>query len=503
MTIFTTSAHSVPQDDVEVLVLFSSPGHDAVTLLGPAVPEQGRILEFLTVLRAKGKSDEVLWLPAPEGIAASAICVVGVGGRPEETLSTESVRRAAGTAGRALAGRSEAALVLPGTDPATVGAVIEGLGYGARVFTAHRSARGEAKSAETAPVAGVRLMGIPDGGEDHAKITESISRAQTLVEEVSWAKDLVDTAPNELCPSAFAERVVARAPEAVQVTVHDAQALVDMGCGGLSGVGQGSSRPPALVRMSYAPDGATTRLAFVGKGVTFDSGGLSLKPGESMVAMKTDMAGAAAVAASVIAIARLGLPVAVDGWLCLAENMPDGNAIRPGDVITMADGTTCEIINTDAEGRLCLADGLAMASREKPDAVVDIATLTGAAIIALGNRTAAVMANDDALRTEVTEVAAACGEQMWPMPIFDDLLDGLKSDVADRKHHGPREGGSLLAAAFLREYVGKRGDETPIPWAHLDIAGPSYHKGSPYGYTRQGGTGFGVRTLVSLAESRS
>jgi len=295
------------------------------------------------------------------------------------------------------------------------------------------------------------------------------------------------------------------------------------GYGGLLGVGMGSSRPPRLVRLEYAPDGAAVHLALVGKGITFDSGGLSIKPAAGMEAMKSDMSGAAAVLHAVVAAARLGLPVRLSGWLALAENMPSATAQRPSDVITIHGGKTVEVLNTDAEGRLVLADALVAASATHPDLIVDVATLTGAQMVALGNRTSAIMANDDALRERVHRVSAETGEQFWPMPLPPELRSSMDSPVADIANIGDRFGGMLVAGLFLSEFVGTRGgaaggrrgartgsiDEAaeaddaadgPIPWAHLDIAGPAFNTGKAFGYTPVGGTGVCVRTLVRLAE---
>lgn len=501
MTTFALSERAAHDDDAEVLVVFAVPGETAPRLLGDLRPRLAEaIVAGMRTLRARAAADEVTWLThLPDG-AAGVVAVVGVGGEKDQAWSPEQLRRAAGTAGRALGGRATAAVVLPDDAPTTVGLVTEGIGYGAYAFTAHRGAKAQAKAAEKAPVAAVRLLGAGKARKG-APARAALERAEALIEGVTWAKDLVNTSPNVLYPQSFADRVRERAPKSVAVQTYDVAALRDQGCGGILGVGQGSVHPPVIVRMSYAPRGARTRLAYVGKGVTFDSGGLSLKTPTGMITMKSDMGGAGAVAAAVVAIARLGLPVAVEGWLCLAENMPDGGAQRPGDVVTMADGSTCEIINTDAEGRLLLADGLVLASRTEPDAIVDVATLTGSAIVALGHRTAAVLANDDDLQAELTAAATDAGESVWPMPIPEEMRAGLESSVADRKHSAEREGGALFAAAFLAEYVGR--PDAPIPWGHLDIAGPSYNEKRTHGYTGKGGTGFGVRTLVRLAELRS
>jgi leucyl aminopeptidase len=277
--------------------------------------------------------------------------------------------------------------------------------------------------------------------------------------------------------------------------VLDEKALVKGNYGGIMGVGQGSHNPPRLVRIGYTHAKAKRHLAFVGKGITYDSGGISLKPAGHNETMKCDMSGAAAVFSSVVAAARLGLKVNVTGWLALAENMPSGSATRPGDVLRMYSGKTVEVLNTDAEGRLVLADAITRAGEEKPDAIVDVATLTGAMVLALGTRTFGIMANDDDFRAQVHAIAEEAGEQSWQMPLPDDLRKGLDSPVADLANIGERSGGGLVAGIFLREFVNEG-----TRWAHLDIAGPAFHESAPFGYTPKGGTGSAVRTLLALAE---
>jgi leucyl aminopeptidase len=279
----------------------------------------------------------------------------------------------------------------------------------------------------------------------------------------------------------------------------DEKALKKAGYGGIIGVGQGSVNPPRLVRLSYRHPRATKTLALVGKGITFDSGGLSLKPAAPMEWMKSDMGGAAAVLTAMVAIAQLKLVVNVTGWAPLAENMPSGTAQRPSDVLTIYGGKTVEVLNTDAEGRLVLADALVRASEELPDFIVDAATLTGAQLVALGTRTSGVMSNDDDFRTAVADAAVRAGEQMWPMPLPPELRKSLDSPIADIANIGEQFGGMLVAASFLNDFVGKR-DGEPIPWAHLDIAGPAFNQGEPFGYTPKGGTGAAVRTFVQLAD---
>ena len=277
----------------------------------------------------------------------------------------------------------------------------------------------------------------------------------------------------------------------------DEGALAAQGYGGLLAVGGGSARPPRLVRLTYRPRGAKTHLALVGKGITFDTGGLNLKPADGMYTMKCDMAGAAAVLAATWAIAKLGLKVKVTAYAAMAENMPSGSAYRPSDVLTIFGGKTVENGNSDAEGRLVMADALARSNADAPDLVVDVATLTGAAVVALGDRTAGVMATDDPTAQKVLDAARLAGEPFWQLPIPSETRAKLDSTVADLRSTGTdRAGGALVAAAFLREFV-----DASIPWAHLDIAGPAFRTGGPEGAFSTGGTGVGVATLVELARS--
>jgi leucyl aminopeptidase len=326
---------------------------------------------------------------------------------------------------------------------------------------------------------------------------EALTRAEVLARSVSLVRDLVNSPPSDLWPARFAEIAEQVAKEAgIAVEVLDETALREGGYGGIVAVGQGSARPPRLVRLSYSHPEATSTLAYVGKGITFDSGGLSLKPSASMDWMKSDMGGAGAVLGAVLGVANLRLPVNVVGYLCLAENMPSGTAQRPSDVFTSLDGKTVEVLDTDAEGRLVLIDGITRAGRDNPDVIVDVATLTGAQIVALGWRTAAVMSNDDALREEVVETAVAQGEAAWGMPLPEELRKGLDSAVADIANLQPERWGSMLAAGiFLREFV-----PAGVRWAHIDMAGPAFNKGEAHGYTPKGGTGAITRTLVGIAE---
>jgi leucyl aminopeptidase len=351
---------------------------------------------------------------------------------------------------------------------------------------------------EKAPVAEVAVLVAKP--RDKA-LAAALTRAGVVGEAVAVARDLINTAPGDLAPADLAAAAVRLAEgTSLQVRVLAEQELADGGFGGILGVGQGSSRPPRLVVVDHHPKGARGHLALVGKGITFDSGGLSLKPPAGMETMKSDMSGAAAVLAAVKAASDLGVPLRVTGWLAVAENMPSGTAIRPSDVLTMHGGTTVEVLNTDAEGRLVLGDALVAATAEHPDHVVDVATLTGAQVVALGNRVSAVMGNDDGFRDGVLAAAQRAGEQFWPMPLPRELRASLDSPVADLANIGDRAGGMLVAGLFLQEFVGAGADGKPVPWAHLDIAGPAFLTGEAHGYTPKGGTGVAVRTLLALAE---
>jgi leucyl aminopeptidase len=295
--------------------------------------------------------------------------------------------------------------------------------------------------------------------------------------------------------------VQAAADAGATAKVWDEAALEEGGFGGILGVGAGSVRPPRLVRVGWEPEGATASIALVGKGITFDSGGLSLKPPSSMVGMKYDMTGAATVLAVVAAAARLELPVRVTAWLCIAENLPSGSAMRPNDVIRIRGGRTVEVLNTDAEGRLVLADGLVVAGEEHPDLVLDVATLTGAVITALGTRYVGAMGDGD-LVARTQRAAKRAGELVWHLPLPEELRTILASDVADIANVkiGNTAGGALVAGQFLRDFVPEREDGSPVPWVHLDIAGAAENKGGAYGATGSGPTGVMVRTLVALLE---
>ncbi|MFI8994771.1 leucyl aminopeptidase [Streptomyces sp. NPDC053542] len=497
LTLSTSSAATLRADAVVVGLAKGAKG--PVVAPGAEAVEtafDGKLADVLETLGASGAEGEVTKVPGGSGLKAPVVLAVGLGEAPAEGegYDNEALRRAAGAAARALTGTKKAAFALPVADADAVAAVSEGALLGAYSFTAYRSNNGDKKGADkSAPLADVAVLGAKPRDKAHKAAAE---RAQALAAEINRARDLINTPSNGLTPKTFAAEAQAAGKEyGLKVEVLDEKALKKGGYGGLMGVGQGSENPPRLVKISHTHAKAKKHLALVGKGITYDSGGISLKPAGHNETMKCDMSGAAAVFAAVVTAARLDLPVNVTGWLALAENMPSGSATRPGDVLTMYSGKTVEVLNTDAEGRLVLADAITRASEETPDAIVDVATLTGAMVLALGNRTFGIMANDDAFRTSVHEIATEVGEQSWPMPMPAELRKGMDSPVADIANMGERMGGGLVAGLFLQEFVGEG-----ITWAHLDIAGPAFHEGAPYGYTPKGGTGSAVRTLVRLAE---
>ncbi len=471
-----------------------------VLVVGVASSDAGPVLQSddealksigasLGALGISGSEDEVRRIAAPSG-SAKSIALVGLGSAP---VTPNSLRRAAGSAVRQLTGVASASIALPMATSEDVLAVAEGAAIGSYSFTRYRS-----KPQESAklPAANITIITSVKAGDD------VLARAGIVARAVHDVRDLVNTPPIDLYPESFAAAAKELSKDTdVTVTVFGDKELADGRFGGIMGVGQGSTRSPRLVKVEYSPAAASQHLALVGKGITFDSGGLSLKSPAGMVGMKYDMTGAATVLAATLAIARLGLGVRVTTWLCLAENLPSGSAIRPNDVLTIRGGKTVEVLNTDAEGRLVLADGLVAASEELPDAIIDVATLTGAARVALGDRYVGAM-GEEKLVAEVVEVSKQVGESVWPMPLPAELRSLLNSDVADIANAKPGNtaAGMLLAGVFLQEFVGNAKDGSRIPWAHLDIAGAANNDNSGFGYTGKGPTAVAARTLIALAE---
>jgi len=491
----------IPAVDADALIVGCAQTKDGPKLLVDGMENlDGSVKEnlegFAKQLSLTGAPDSVYKYPAPQGVRAKLLVITGLGAPNDAgSFTPEALRRAAGSAMRALAGVKKVALALPTPDEAALTAVVEGAYLGNYVYTKYKSgAEGEKDS----PVSEIQVVTDLLRSE---RAKAAFNRAEIVANAVGYARDLVDTPPNFLYPESFADIAKNAARDftgnKVKVSVLNYKQLVAGGYGGIAGVGQGSSRPPCLVVLTYAPDKATKKVGLVGKGITFDSGGISLKDPARMNIMTMDMGGAAAVLYAVLAAAQLDLPIAVNGYLCLAENLPGGNAQRPGDVVTMRDGTTVEVINTDAEGRLVMADGIADAVKAGCSPIVDIATLTGAQITALGNRTGGVMGSDE-IRDAIAKAANEAGEQIWPMPLPDELDPTKGSQIADMVNSpGNRDGGMLWAAQFLKHFYGD------TPWGHIDIAGPAYNGGSGWGYTPAGGTGFGVRTLIQFLEDQA
>ena len=452
--------------------------------------DAGEFADQLALLNFTGDDGQVTVFPSGGAVKAPLIVAVGL----PETPTGEDLRRAAARGAKAAQGASTLAVALHPAGVDEVGAIAEGIDLGTYAFDRYKTRKKGAKAAKV-----VKSAVILTAFARKATTARSVDRATTIAAAVNQTRDWVNSPPGDLRPPEFARQISAYVPATVKAEVWDEKRLAKEKCGGILGVGQGSDAPPRLVKLTYTPTGATKHLALVGKGITFDSGGLSIKPGASMQTMKLDMAGAAAIVAATVAIAQLGLPIQVTAFACLAENMPSGSATRPGDVLTMRDGQTVEVLNTDAEGRLVLADGLALATESTPDLIVDVATLTGACMVALGLRTSGILTNDDEISEQVFAASHSAGESMWPLPITEEMKSVVRSStIADLRQHNPKPyGGTLFAAAFLREFVGE------IPWAHLDIAGPSFNEGSAYDYTPVGGTGVGVRTLVQLATELS
>ncbi len=443
----------------------------------------------LASLGVSSKQEALVRIPGPNG---AVFALLGTG---TDELDEDSLRELGASAARQLNAAREIVFDLPTDDERDAVSILEGAMLGV-----HRYSSAFSKSAKKEVLAAVTVL------SEHKVSGGQIQRSRILARAVGRVRDLVNTPPNLLFPKSFAEIVSAESKDFdVKVTVLDEKALKTEKFGGILAVGQGSSRPPRLVKIEYKPKKAKKHLALVGKGITFDTGGISIKPAASMVGMKYDMTGAATVYQAILAIAALELPIQVTSYLCLAENMPSGTAIRPNDVITIRNGKTVEVLNTDAEGRLVLADGLSAASEEQPNLIVDVATLTGAARVALGDRYSALMGTADAV-SELEAAAFDSGELVWHMPLPVELRSRLDSDVADIANAkiGSTAGGMLLAGVFLKEFIGSsKKTGKMIPWAHLDIAGTANNESAAYGYTPKGATGVALRTLVSVAEGMS
>ena len=503
MTSISLAAAASGKADAVVVGVHSTESAKGVKGLALAVGAEavdaafgGSLVKALDAVGAAGKEGELVKLPAQGDVKAPLIVAVGLGKAPgkDEDAGADQLRKAAAVAARALTGKAKAVFALPAADAAQAGAVAEGALLGAYSYDGLKTPSKDRKG----PLGEVV---IASAGAKKAEVKKAVERAADVAASVNLARDLVNTPPSHLFPKTFAERVQSEVKAAglgsLTVEVLDEKALTKGGYGGIMGIGKGSDNPPRLVRIAYRHPKAKKHLGLVGKGITFDTGGISLKPSNAMDTMKSDMSGAAAVFAATLAVAKQEVPVNVTAYMSLAENMPGGAAVKVSDVITMYGGKTVEIMNTDAEGRVVMADALARASEDKVDVLLDVATLTGAQVLAL-DRLSAVMGNDDDLRGQIVRAAEKSGEPMWAMPLPEHLRETLDTPSADISNMGSRMGGMLVAGLFLREFVGEG-----IKWAHLDIAGAAFNEKAPYGDTPKGGTGAAVRTLVRVAEELS
>jgi leucyl aminopeptidase len=449
-------------------------------------PEAGAEIDraFLAQRRFEGQPGQAIALLADDG---STVVALGVGSR--ESVDADAVRLAGGALARNAGDAETVATTLTASWPEHAQAVVEGIGLGAYRFEGSGNGRNG-----KAPVKLERAVLVGRNG-----MRAAVERGRVGVEATSRARDWVNLPPRSLTPRELARLTVEAAEEVgAQVEVWDEDRIADEKLGALMGVAAGASEPPRLIRVRHIPSSRPrARIALVGKGITFDSGGLSLKPAQSMMTMKDDMGGAAAVIAATLAAAQLDVPVEVEAWVAATENMPSGTAIHPGDVLTARNGTTIEVLNTDAEGRLVLADALSLAVESDPDAVVDVATLTGGQRVALGTGLGAVMGTDAELVRRVVAAGGAAGEPCWELPLFSSYRKDLDSEVADLRNVTAKpDASTIVAGLFLKEFTAGR------PWAHLDIAAPAWAE-SETALTRKGGTGWGTRTLIELVSGLS
>lgn len=438
----------------------------------------------------KGNAGELLTLHPAGKLAAKRVIVVGLGSLAKVT--TQSVRRAAAIAARAAQKTGAQKIAVAGglaTDAFNAvqeaQATIEGILLGLYSFRIYQSKE------HSHQVTQVSLL-TTEGQKPEFK--QALQRAQALAEGTNFARTLINEPPNVLSPIELANRASAMAKEVgLECDIFDKAKIEELGMGGLLAVSQGSTNPPRFIVLRYRGGASTDKgMAFVGKGITFDTGGISIKPGAGMDEMKGDMGGAAAVIGAMQAIAQIKPAINVTGIVPTCDNMPSGSAYVPGNIVRIMNGKTIEIINTDAEGRLVLADGLSYATQEGFSPILDLATLTGAMVVALGHSMTGVFSNDEQLTKNIIAAGQAAGEKYWPMPLDEEYGEYIKSEIADIKQTGGREAGSVTAAKILENFVGT------TTWAHLDIAGTSYVD-SVKAYQEKGGTGVGVRTLTELA----
>ncbi|MBE3559043.1 MAG: leucyl aminopeptidase [Ktedonobacteraceae bacterium] len=477
-----------------------SGGDEKSVQLSPAAAEVDALLNGLIIERCadgefRGNAGEMLTIHPIGRLAVKRVLVIGLG--KQENVTSQSIRHASAVAARHLqrTGARHITLALQWNAADAIReaqAQTEGALLGLYTFRAYQSREnGENRSR-------VEHIDVLAANQNPDDLARGIQKGQILAEATNFARDLVNEPPNVLTPTELANRAVALAQQSgLEYEVLDREKIAALGMGGLLGVSQGSAEPPRFIILRYrgAPDSGEKGIALVGKGITFDTGGISLKPAANMDEMKGDMGGAAAVLGAMRAIAALKPAINVTALIPTCENMPSGTAYHPGDILRIMNGKTIEIVNTDAEGRLILADALSYAAREGLSPIIDLATLTGAIVVALGHITTGLFSNDQLLTDEIIAAGRSTGEKFWPLPMDEEYGELIKSDIADIKQTGGRPAGSIAAAKILEQFVGN------ARWAHLDIAGTSYLD-SQKPYREKGATGVGVRTLAEFVLNR-
>jgi leucyl aminopeptidase len=485
--LFDGTLHEIETDAIIVPVGTNT----TLTTQGEALDTatNGAFRKALETVGFTGKLATTTTIPTWGQLPATRIIAAGLGNL--DAASPDAIRRAWGAASRT-ARNSGATTVASASPPESTGAeglraAAEGASLGLYRHLAYKTINRPKTELES-----VTFVTNLSGAE------LALTRAEHLASGIAVARDLVNEPGGSLYPERLAGRAWEIADEfGLDCTVYDRAALEEMGAGGIVGVGKGSIREPRLIHLVYQPEGESRgTIGLIGKAITFDTGGVNLKPAAGMRDMKIDMAGGAAVIGAMRSIAQLKLPFTVHGIVAAAENMPSNSSYRPGDVLRTLSGKTVEVTNTDAEGRIVLADAMTFANKHGVELMVDLATLTGASVVAVGNDASSLFANDDALAEEITNAAAISGERMWRMPLWSHYRSDLNSDIADIKNSGNRDAGAIKAALFLSEFT----EETP--WAHLDIAGPAWSR-KRSGHVVKGGTGYGVHTLITMIEARA
>jgi leucyl aminopeptidase len=484
-------------DEVEAdaLVVAVFEGESATEGLLGEVNERtdGLVAELVGSDELRGKSGDSVYVYRPSGLAAKRLLLVGAGKRDDYDF--DAIRKLSGTAARFLRAKGARSMALVRRAKHDISASAEAAVEGALLALyepdVYRTENREERRIET-------LVLCTAGGGEGDELERGVRRGRILAEATNFARELVNEPSNSMTPPILADRAVEMANRyGLEVDVLDENRLKELGAGAILAVARGSDEPARLIVLRYAPEGAPAdrTIALVGKGVTFDSGGISIKPSDGMEKMKYDMSGAAAVFGAMRAIAQLQPKVNVIGVTPLVENMPSGRALKPGDVVKTLSGRTIEVLNTDAEGRLILSDAITYAKRLGATEVIDLATLTGAVSVALGSVNAAILGTDDALVERIKAAGREVGERFWRLPLHVEYREMIRSDIADVKNSSGRAAATITASHLLREFA----EETP--WAHLDIAGVAW-QGEKRSYAAKGPTGFGVRTLASYVVSQ-